>query len=74
MQRMGLRAVYQKPRTTMTDEPSERFSCMVDLRRISKVDQIWFTDITYMPLKEGFVYLLPILDILSSVDGQRRWL
>ncbi len=35
---MGLRAIYQKPRTKIPGEPSERFPCRVDLREISRVD------------------------------------
>jgi len=31
MRRMGLRAIYQKPRTTVPGDPSERFPCLVDL-------------------------------------------
>jgi putative transposase len=46
MRRMGLRAIYQKPRTTLPGEPSERFPCLVDLKLVRAADQIWATDIT----------------------------
>jgi putative transposase len=46
MRRMGLRAIYQKPRTTIPGQPSERFPCLVDLKQITAVDQVWATDIT----------------------------
>jgi len=42
---MGLRAIYQKPRTTIAGEPSERFPCLVELNEIKAVDQVWATDI-----------------------------
>ena len=46
MRRMGLRAIYQKPRTTVPGEPSERFPCLLDLKQVSRLDQVWATDIT----------------------------
>ena len=51
MRRMGLRAIYQKPRTTVPGAPSERFPCLVDVSTITAVDQVWATDITYIPLQ-----------------------
>jgi putative transposase len=38
MRRMGLRAIYQKPRTTVPGDPSERFPCLVDLSTFTVVD------------------------------------
>jgi putative transposase len=63
MQRMGLRAIYQKPHTTVSGEPSERFPCLVDLQRLTATDQVWATDITYIPLRKGFLYLVAIVDL-----------
>jgi putative transposase len=65
MRRMGLRAIYQKPRTTVPGDPSERFPCLVDLRLVTAVDQVWATDITYIPLEKGFLYLVAIVDLFS---------
>ncbi len=65
MRRMGLRAIYQKPRTTVPGDPSERFPCLVDLREVTAVDQVWATDITYIPLQKGFLYLVAIVDLFS---------
>ena len=65
MRRMGLRAIYQKPRTTVPGQPSERFPCLVDLKQITAVDQVWATDITYIPLQKGFLYLVAIMDLHS---------
>ena len=52
MRRMGLRANYQKPRIMVPGDPSERFSCLVDFSTIKAVDQVWATDITYIPLQK----------------------
>jgi putative transposase len=65
MRRMGLRAIYRKPRTTIPGEPAERFPCLVDLKEVSAVDQVWATDITYIPLQKGFLYLVAIVDLFS---------
>ena len=65
MRRMGLRAIYQKPRTTVPGSPSERFPCLVDLKQVTRVDQVWATDITYIPLQKGFLYLVAIMDLFS---------
>jgi putative transposase len=65
MRRMGLRAIYQKPRTTIPGDPAERFTCLVDLNAVTAVDQVWATDITYIPLHKGFLYLVAIVDLFS---------
>ena len=65
MRSMGLRAIYQKPRTTIPGEPSIRYPCLVDLNRITEPDQAWATDITYIPLRKGFLYLVAIVDLYS---------
>ena len=45
MRRMGLRAVYPKPKTTIPGEPAERFPCLVDLEKVQATDDAWATDI-----------------------------
>jgi len=62
---IGLREIYQKPRTTVPGKPSERYPCLVDLRLVTAVDQVWATDITYIPLQKGFLYLVAIVDLFS---------
>ena len=71
MRRMGLRAIYQKPRTTVPGDPSERFPCLVDLKQVRVADQIWAPDITYIPLQEGILYLVAIVDLFSR--NGRSW-
>ena len=65
MPRMGLRAICQKPRTTVPGSPSERFPCLLDLKQITRVDQVWATDITDIPLQKGFLYMVAITDLHS---------
>jgi len=65
MRRNGLRAIHQKPRTTVPGNPSLRFPYLVDLKEITAVDQVWATDITYIPLQKDFLYLVAIMDLHS---------
>jgi putative transposase len=65
MRRMGLRAIYQEPRTTVPGDPAKRFPCLVDLKKITTIDQVWATDITYIPLRKGFLYLVAVVDLFS---------
>jgi putative transposase len=65
MRRMGLRAIYWKPRTTIPGDPAARFPCLVDLDAVTAMDQVWATDITYIPLQKGFLYLVAIVDLFS---------
>ncbi len=65
VRRMGFWAIYQKPRTTVPGAPSEHFLCLVDLSTVTAVDQAWATDITYIPLQKGFLYLMAVVDLFS---------
>ncbi len=51
--RMGFRAIYRKPRTTIPGDPAEHFPYLVDLNAVTAVDQVWATDISYLPLQKG---------------------
>ena len=57
LRRIGLRSIYQKPRTSIPRIPSEGFPCLVDFSTDKAVDQVRSTYITYIPLQEGFLYL-----------------
>ena len=65
MRRMGLRAIDQKPRTTVPGQSSARYPCLVDPQNITAVDQVWATDITTTPLQKGFLYLVAVVDLFS---------
>ena len=66
MRRMSLRAIYQKPRATVAGDPPIRFTCLVDLREVTAVDQVWAIDITSIPLQKGYLYLVTIMDLHSK--------
>ena len=51
--------------TTIPGAPSERFPCLVDISTFTAVDQVWATDITYIPLQKCFLYLVAFVDLFS---------
>ena len=65
MCRKGLRVIYQKPRTSIPGNQCERFPCLVDLKLVTAVEQVWATAITDIPLQRGFLYLMAVVDLLS---------
>jgi len=62
---MGLEAIYAKPRLSQANPEHRKFPYL--LRGVTAVrpNQIWGTDITYIPLRQGFVFLVAILDWYS---------
>jgi hypothetical protein len=62
---MGFRAIYQKPLITITGHPSERFPWLVDLSLVTAAHQVRATDVTYIPLQNGFLFLIAVVDLFS---------
>jgi len=62
---MGLEAIYPKPRTSQPGEPTARYPYLLRNVSIDRVNQVWSTDITYIRLAHGFIYLVAILDWFS---------
>ena len=65
MQKMGLCAVYQKPRTTIPAEDHEVHPYLLRDLVIDRPNQVWCADITYIPMRRGFLYLVAIMDWAS---------
>ena len=62
MKRMGIEALYRRPRTT-TPEPGHKiYPYLLRGMEITKPNQVWAMDITYIPMARGFVYLAVVLD------------
>ena len=62
---LGLEAVYPKPRLSQPEAGHQIFPYRLRGVRIERADQVWSTDITYIRLHRGFVYLMAILDWYS---------
>src|SRR6266403_2155638 len=65
MKRMGIEALYRRPRTT-TPEPGHKiYPYLLRGMEIVRPNQVWAMDITYIPMARGFVYLAVVLDWFS---------
>jgi len=65
MRRMGLEALHPKPRTTRTDKENLVYPYLLRGLEINRANQVWCSDITYVPMKQGFMYLVAIMDWFS---------
>ena len=65
MRRMGLEAIYPKPKLSAAGRGHRIYPYLLRDVRIEWPDQVWSTDITYVPLARGFMYLAAIIDWFS---------
>jgi putative transposase len=65
MRVMGLEAMAPKPKTSEPHPEHVVYPYLLRGLTISRVNQVWATDITYIPMKAGFVYLVAIMDWYS---------
>ena len=62
MQRLGLQAIYPKPRLSDPNKQHKKYPYLLRDVAIERRDQVWSTDITYIRLEKGFVYLAAVID------------
>ena len=65
MRRMGIEALYRRPRTTKPEPGHKIFPYLLRGAEIARPNQGWAMDITYIPMARGFVYLAVVLDWFS---------
>lgn len=65
MRRMGIEAIYPKKRTTWPDKGHKIYPYLLRNVAVLRPDQVWSTDITYLPLRQGFLYLVAVIDWFS---------
>jgi putative transposase len=65
MRLMNIHVIYQKPRTSTPDQSHKIYPYLLRNLEINKPNQVWCTDITYIPVKKGFFYLVAIMDWYS---------
>ena len=65
MRIMGIRAIYRRPRTTIPDKQHKVYPYLLKGADITRANQAWCTDITYLPMQKGFSYLVAIMDWAS---------
>lgn len=79
MKRMGIEAIYPRPNLSKPHPNHKIYPYLLRGVQISKKNQVWSTDITYLPMKNGFLYLTAIMDwhsrfvlawrLSNSLDG-----
>ncbi|MBL6081806.1 IS3 family transposase [Belnapia sp. T18] len=58
MAKMGLASIYQRPRTTVPNPEHRVFPYLLREMVIDRPNQAWSADITYLPMRRGFLYLV----------------
>jgi putative transposase len=65
MKRMGMEALYRRPRTTKPEPGHKIYPYRLRGMEVTQPNQVWAMDITYIPMAHGFVYLAIVLDWFS---------
>lgn len=82
MRLMGLMPIYQKTNTSKAAKGHKIYPYLLRGLRVDRPNQVWCADITYLPMRRGFLYLVAIMDwhtrkVLAwriSMDGKGRFL
>ena len=65
MKRMGIEAIYRRPNTSKPAPGHTIFPYLLRRLPVTRPNQVWATDITYIPMARGFVYLAAVVDWFS---------
>lgn len=65
MRVMGIEAIYQKPKTSTPCPGHKIFPYLLKDRIVSRPNEVWCADITYIPMPRGFLYLVAVMDWFS---------
>jgi putative transposase len=65
MKRMGMEALYRRPRTSKPEPGHKIYPYLLRGMQITRPNEVWAMDITYIPMARGFVYLAVVLDWFS---------
>jgi putative transposase len=65
MRVMGLEAIYPKPRLSLAGKGHRIYPYLLRGVKVERRDQVWSTDITYVPMPSGFMYLAAVIDWFS---------
>jgi len=65
MQTMGLQAVCPRPKTSIPNHEHKKYPYLLRNVEIKRPNQVWSTDITYVPMPGGFMYLTAVMDWYS---------
>jgi putative transposase len=65
MAKMGLEAIFPRPRTTIAATDARVYPYLLRDRVLTRVNEVWSSDITYVPMRRGFMYLTAVIDWYS---------
>ena len=65
MRKMGLEAIYPKPNLSKPNKEHKIYPYLIKGLKIERANQVWSSDITYLPMSKGYLYLVAIIDIYS---------
>ena len=65
MRLMNWQTIYREPHTTISDKTHYKYPYLLRGLKIDRCNQVWAMDITYIPMKTGFMYLTAIIDLHS---------
>ena len=65
MRLMGFKAIYRRPRTSKQGKGHKIYPYLLGGMKITRPNQVWAADITYIPMARGFLYLVAIIDWYS---------
>lgn len=65
MRVMGIEALYRKKKATKTNPAHPKYPYLLRNLVIDRPNQVWSSDITYIPMRRGFLYLVAVLDLFS---------
>ena len=68
MRTMGIEAIAPKPKLSSPGKGHKIYPYLLRDRKVNEVDEVWCTDITYIPMRRGFLYLVAIMDWHSRKD------
>jgi putative transposase len=65
MKRMGIEAIYRRPNTSKPAPGHKIYPYLLRGVKINRPDHVWAMDISYIPMRRGFVYLAAVIDVAS---------
>ena len=65
MRIVGLQAIYPRKKTTLRNKAHAIFPYLLRNLKIERPNQVWDIDITYIKIRNGFVYLVCLIDVYS---------
>ena len=63
MKLVNWKTIYKEPKTTVCNPEHKKYPYLLKDLKITHKNQVWATDITYIPMKQGFMYLTAIIDL-----------